>query len=65
MAGMTAVHVAEESRGRGLGRAVCDALLGWASEHGATRSYVQVLADNAVATKLYASMGFGAHHRSR
>ncbi len=64
-AGMTAVHVAEEARGRGLGRAVCDALLGWAAEHGATRTYVQVLADNAVATRLYESMGFGAHHRSR
>ena len=64
-AGMTSVHVAEEARGRGLGRAVCDALLAWAAEYGATRTYVQVLTDNAVATRLYESMGFGAHHRSR
>jgi ribosomal protein S18 acetylase RimI-like enzyme len=64
-AGLTAVHVVAEARGRGLGRAVCDALLVWAAEHGATRAYVQVLADNVVATRLYESMGFGAHHRSR
>lgn len=64
-AGLTAVRVVEEARGRGLGRAVCDALLAWAVEHGATRAYVQVLEDNAVATRLYESMGFGAHHRSR
>lgn len=64
-AGLTAVHVVEEARGRGLGRSVCDGLLSWAAEHGATRAYVQVLTDNAVATSLYASMGFGVHHRSR
>ena len=42
---------------------MCDALLAWAAEQGATRAYVQVLADNAAATRLYESMGFGEHHR--
>lgn len=64
-AGLSSVHVADGSRRRGLGRAVCDALLGWAADRGATRAYVQVLANNSAAVTLYESMGFGVHHRSR
>jgi GNAT superfamily N-acetyltransferase len=64
-AGLSSVHVAEGARRRGLARALCEALLGWATERGATRAYVQVLTDNAAATTLYEAMGFGAHHRSR
>jgi N-acetylglutamate synthase len=63
--GLTAMHVAEEARRRGLGRELCDALLAWAAERGATRAYVQVLADNTAAARLYESMGFSVHHRSR
>ena len=37
----------------------------WGADRGATRTYVQVLADNTAATRLYESMGFSAHHRSR
>jgi len=64
-AGLSSVHVAEDARRRGLARTLCEGLLGWAFEHGATRAYVQVLADNAPATQLYLSLGFGEHHRSR
>jgi ribosomal protein S18 acetylase RimI-like enzyme len=64
-AGLSSVHVAEDSRRRGLGRALCDELLGWATEQGATRAYVQVLTENTAATRLYQAMGFGVHHRSR
>lgn len=64
-AGLSSVHVAENARRRGLARTLCEGLLGWAFEQGATRAYVQVLADNAPATQLYASTGFGEHHRSR
>lgn len=64
-AGLSCVHVGEASRRRGLARLVCDALLDWAVARGATRAYVQILADNTAATRLYASMGFGEHHRSR
>lgn len=63
--GLSAVRVVEEARGRGLARTLGAALLSWAAERGATRAYVQVLADNAAATRLYESMGFGVHHRSR
>jgi ribosomal protein S18 acetylase RimI-like enzyme len=64
-AGLSSVHVAEAARRRGLARTVCDALLDWAIGCGATRAYVQVLAENDPAIRLYESMGFGVHHRSR
>lgn len=63
--GLSAVHVVETARRRGLARDLCGALLAWGGERGATRAYVQVLADNAAALSLYESMGFTAHHRTR
>ena len=63
--GLSAVHVLETARRRGLARQLCEGLLAWGAEKGATRAYVQVLADNAAATRLYDSMGFSVHHRSR
>jgi ribosomal protein S18 acetylase RimI-like enzyme len=63
--GLSAVHVVEEARRRGLARELCFALLGWGAQRGATRAYAQVLADNTAATRLYESMGFSVHHRSR
>lgn len=63
--GLSAVHVAAEARRRGLARELCAALLRWGGTRGGTRAYVQVLADNATAIKLYESMGFTEHHRAR
>lgn len=63
--GMSAVRVVEEQRRRGHARTLCAALLAWGGERGATRAYVQVLADNATAITLYESMGFTIQHRSR
>jgi ribosomal protein S18 acetylase RimI-like enzyme len=63
--GLSAVHVLEQARRRGLARELCSGLLAWGGERGATRAYVQVLADNAAAIRLYESMGFVVHHRSR
>jgi N-acetylglutamate synthase len=63
--GLAAVHVVETARRRGLARELCEALLAWGAQRGATRAYVQVLADNTAATRLYESMGFTVHHRSR
>lgn len=64
-AGLSAVHVAETHRRKGLARSLCAGLLGYAGERGATRAYVQVVADNTAARTLYESMGFRVHHRSR
>ena len=63
--GLSAVHVVEGARRRGLARELCSALLAWGGERGATRAYVQVLADNTAGTRLYESMGFSVQHRSR
>ena len=63
--GLSAVHVADEARRRGLARALCETLLEWGAVRGATRAYVQVLAENTAAITLYRSMGFTEHHRSR
>jgi N-acetylglutamate synthase len=64
-AGLSAVHVAAAQRRQGHALALCTALLNWAGDHGATRAYVQVLADNVAATRLYEKMGFTPHHWSR
>lgn len=64
-AGLSAVHVSESARRQGLARQLCEGLLTWAFARGATRAYVQVVADNAAARALYESMGFQVHHRSR
>jgi GNAT superfamily N-acetyltransferase len=64
-AGLSAVHVVEGHRREGHARVLCEALLGWAAGRGATRAYVQVLADNAPAIALYESMGFDTQHHVR
>lgn len=64
-AGLSAVYVSEGARRQGAARTLCAGLLDWARARGATRAYVQVVADNAQARALYTSMGFGEHHRSR
>jgi GNAT superfamily N-acetyltransferase len=64
-AGLSAVHVLADQRGRGHARALCAALLCWGAQRHATRAYVQVLAGNSAAISLYESMGFTAQHRGR
>jgi ribosomal protein S18 acetylase RimI-like enzyme len=63
--GLSAVRVNEGQRGRGHARTLCSALLAWGARHGATRGYVQVLADNTAAISLYESLGFATHHSGR
>lgn len=64
-AGLSGVRVAEHQRRRGHARRLCAGLLAWAAGQGASRAYVQVLADNHGAIALYEGMGFTAQHRER
>ncbi|GAC1639037.1 MAG: GNAT family N-acetyltransferase [Mycobacterium sp.] len=63
--GLSAVHVVEQARRHGRASELCTALLAWGAERGAARAYVQVLAENTAALRLYEPMGFAVHHRSR
>lgn len=60
--GLFDVRVASAARGRGLGRAVTDAMLGWACAQGTAdtpiTAYLQVSAENVPALSLYRSLGF-------
>lgn len=57
-AGLYAIHVHQNFRGQGLGRAVCQSLLAAAMEEGASSAYLQVVKGNSRAKNLYTSLGF-------
>ena len=60
--GLSAVEVGNDLRRHGLGRAITVALLRHGAQSGARFAYLQVIADNAPAVRLYESLGFTAHH---
>ena len=62
-AGVFEVATREDRRREGLGRAVTDAALRWARDHGAARAWLQVEADNAPAMALYRGRGFAEAYR--
>ena len=56
--GLFEIVVAPGTRRTGLGGSLTRSLLGWGRGTGAVRSYLQVVADNAVAIDFYESLGF-------
>lgn len=64
-AGIAAVEVAPQHRGRGLARLVVDALLRRADEADARWCYLQTMPANAPALGLYGRYGFTTHHTYR
>jgi len=64
-AGMSAVEVSPGHRRQGLARQVVDALLAWAASRGARWCYLQTMAHNEAAVRLYAPYGFTTHHSYR
>jgi N-acetylglutamate synthase len=61
-AGLFAVEVAPDQRGRGLGGLVSAAALRWAGQRGARRTYLQVSVANRPAVALYGRLGYTVHH---
>jgi len=61
--GFAAIEVDPLMRRQGHALAVMSALTKWAASRGAVRAFLEVLADNAAAPALYASLGFTEHHR--
>ncbi|MGD8478116.1 MAG: GNAT family N-acetyltransferase [Burkholderiales bacterium] len=51
------VIVSERHRGKGIGRALLHAVVGWASDQGATRAQLLADRDNAAALSFYARCG--------
>jgi ribosomal protein S18 acetylase RimI-like enzyme len=61
--GVTAVAVTPDARRGGIATSLMAGLQRWASEEGATQTYLQVMEDNDAAQALYSRLGFSEHHR--
>jgi ribosomal protein S18 acetylase RimI-like enzyme len=58
-AAITELYVRPDARRQGRGRALVDAALAWAREHGAARVEVRVAARNAAGQAFWRAQGFG------
>jgi ribosomal protein S18 acetylase RimI-like enzyme len=56
--GLFDIVVDERARRRGHGRNLVGSLLAWGKAHGADTAYLQVIANNTPARKLYEQFGF-------
>lgn len=56
--GLFDIVVQSQARGQGGGRKLTRALMAWGRENGATTAYLQVVDANAVARRLYQTLGF-------
>jgi GNAT superfamily N-acetyltransferase len=63
--GLQAVEVAPEHRRRGLATRIVETLLDWGASYGALSAYLQTVADNTAAARLYEAYGFVTHHTYR
>ena len=61
--GLYDIVTAESHRNQGLGTLLVKALLNWGQANGATSAYLQVMANNAPALRLYEKMGFQENYR--
>lgn len=56
--GLFDIETTIKSRGQGFAKRLCSSLMHWGYESGAKYAYLQVLASNSVAIRLYESLGF-------
>ena len=55
---LVSMWVAKERRGRGVGKALVDAVIAWALESGARTMVLTVTSNNDTATRFYEGLGF-------
>ena len=55
---LVSMWVAKEHRGRGVGKALVDAVIAWALESGARTMVLTVTSNNETATRFYQGLGF-------
>jgi GNAT superfamily N-acetyltransferase len=56
--GVGPMYVTPEARGRGVGRALMDAVIAWAREQGVEQLHLSVTVGNGPAERLYSACGF-------
>ncbi|TDQ36564.1 GNAT family N-acetyltransferase [Aureibacillus halotolerans] len=56
--GLFQIAISPAHRQKGLGKALVAHMLDWGTRHGAKKAYLQVLANNLPALRLYESLGF-------
>lgn len=63
LVGLFDIQVVPSARGRGLGRRLTRALMGWGRENGAHFAYLQAAVENGPAQSLYQRLGFEEAYR--
>ncbi|PRZ29273.1 acetyltransferase (GNAT) family protein [Antricoccus suffuscus] len=64
-AGLSSIEVATAHRRQGHGELLVRQMAAWSAARGATRAYLQVVATNESALRLYGRLGFTEQHRYR
>ncbi len=64
-AGLSSIEVAAAHRRQGYGEGLVREMAAWSAALGATQIYLQVVATNEPALRLYRRLGFTEHHRYR
>jgi ribosomal protein S18 acetylase RimI-like enzyme len=61
--GLFDIVIDSQYRNQGFGKLLIENILKWGKSKGADRAYLQVLADNAPAIRLYEKVGFKEEYR--
>jgi N-acetylglutamate synthase len=61
--GLFDIVIDKNCRNQGLGQVLVESILGWGKNMGAEHGYLQVLADNGPAVRLYSKVGFKEEYR--